>query len=366
MFSRADGFFRALRAFGDPSKSETRTYLAVGLSVVGRHEDALAQGREAARLLLSGQTLHRLFHYAVFAERLGEAKEIYEQILERKEDYPSTHFLHTLLAFLQGDQPAMQQEWSWAAQHPGTDNDVSYLQEKFAAYHGRSREAHRLRDQLIDIARRNHNLYVASFSASGALMEAELGESVQSRTSVAEALEMSQSENTLLFAALASARNGDIAQAQKLTDDEYYQFPQDFLVQRFSLPTIRAAIKLSQNDPAAAVRILQPVTPYDLAIANHGFDNVIPAYLRGLAWLQLKNGRLAAPEFQKVLDHEAVVEGLVTGALARLQLARAQAMMGDPVAARKSYEDFLALWNDADSDIAIYKEAKAEYVRIAK
>ena len=197
-------------------------------------------------------------------------------------------------------------------------------------------------------------------------MEAELGIPEKSRRSVTESQKLSKDTSTQLFAALASARNGELTQAQKLADDLDRQFPQHFLIQNFSLPTIRAAVKLNQNDPAAAVRLLEPVTRYDLAFLDHGFDDVYPAYLRGLAYLRLKNGRLAAPEFQKVLDHRAIGQGAIIGALARLQLARAQAMMGDRFAARKTYEDFLTSWKDADPDIPLYKDAKAEYARLDK
>jgi len=127
-------------------------------------------------------------------------------------------------------------------------------------------------------------------------------------------------------------------------------FPNDFTIQAFSLPTTRAAIRLEDNDPAAAIDILRPVAPYDLAITE-GFYYVYPAYLRGLAYLQLKQGDLAAAEFRKVLDRSGVGAGFVTGALSILQLARAQVLMHDEMAARKSYENFLTLWKQADSDL---------------
>jgi DNA-binding winged helix-turn-helix (wHTH) protein/tetratricopeptide (TPR) repeat protein/tRNA A-37 threonylcarbamoyl transferase component Bud32 len=356
---------RWVRTF--PHDVIARINFSVALHGLGRHEDALVQAREAARLLPSGQTYQRLFEYAIAAERLDEAAEIYDQIISQKFDTPTTHFFHALLAFLRGDQQGMQQDWTWAAQHPGADGDVPYLQEELAAYHGRFRESNRLRDQLIGIAVKEHRpIGVGALNASRGLVEAELGDVVQSRRSVTEALKASKHENTLVYAALASARTGDIAQVQAIADYLNQQSPQDFLMQNFSLPTIRAAIKLNQNDPAAAVRVLQPVTPYDLAFFDIGFDNAYPAYLRGLSYLQLKDGRLAALEFQKVLDHEGVVQGAIIGALARLQLARAQVMMGDQAAARKSYEDFLTLWKDADADVPLFKEVKAEYARIAK
>ena len=135
------------------------------------------------------------------------------------------------------------------------------------------------------------------------------------------------------------------------------------MVQNHCLPTIRAAIKLQENDPAAAIAILRPTIKYDLADAD-SFNSLYPAYIRGLAFLQMGEGRLGGLEFQKLIDHPGRVEREVTGALSHLQLARAQKLMGDQVAARKSYEDFLTLWQDADSDIPIYQEAKAEYAKL--
>jgi hypothetical protein len=142
-------------------------------------------------------------------------------------------------------------------------------------------------------------------------------------------------------------------------------FPNDFTIQAFSLPATRAAIKLKENDPVAAIEILRSVTPYDLAVTE-GLYYVYPAYLRGFAYLQLKRGDLAAAEFRKVLEHSGVGAGFVTGALSILQLARAQVLMHDEKAARKSYEDFLALWKHADPDLPIYKEAIAEYAVLPK
>jgi tetratricopeptide (TPR) repeat protein len=122
-------------------------------------------------------------------------------------------------------------------------------------------------------------------------------------------------------------------------------------------------MKLHENDPAGAVEILRPTVKYDLA-SPPGFNSLYPAYIRGLAYLQMGEGRLAVVEFQKLFDHPGIVGRDVIGALARLQLARAQKTMGDQADARKSYENFLTLWKDADSDIPTYQQAKAEYAKV--
>jgi eukaryotic-like serine/threonine-protein kinase len=138
----------------------------------------------------------------------------------------------------------------------------------------------------------------------------------------------------------------------------------DTLVQNYTLPAIYAAIKLRQNNPAGAITILQPALRYDLAYPQIGFNSLYPAYLRGLAYLRMGDGRLAAAEFQKLIDHPAIVGRDDIGALSYLQLGRAQTMTGDKAAARNSYETFLTLWKDADSDIPALKQAKAEYAKL--
>jgi outer membrane PBP1 activator LpoA protein len=205
----------------------------------------------------------------------------------------------------------------------------------------------------------------AGFESLEALSDAEIGNLPQSQALVTDALRKSQDRIVLILAALTFARAGNTKQSQELMKKLNQLFPNDFTIQAFSLPTTRAAIKLEENDPAAAIDILRPVTPYDLALSD-AFYYVYPAYLRGLAYLQLKQGDLAAAEFRKVLDHSGVGAGFVTGALSILQLARAQVLMHDEKAARKSYEDFLALWKNADPDLPMYKEAKAEYAAILK
>ena len=193
-----------------------------------------------------------------------------------------------------------------------------------------------------------------------ALREAEVGNPAQAQRLAAKALASAPNRIGQLDLALAFARAGNVEQARKLADALSQNDPLNTLVQNYSLPTIRAAMKLHENDPAAAVEILQPTLKYDLALAD-GFNDLYPAYIRGLAYLQMREGRLAAAEFEKLLEHPGIVGRTVTGALSQLQLARAHKLMGDEAAARKSYEDFLSLWKDADSDIPIYQQAKAEY-----
>jgi tetratricopeptide (TPR) repeat protein len=137
----------------------------------------------------------------------------------------------------------------------------------------------------------------------------------------------------------------------------------DTIVQSYLVPTVRAAIKLQQHDPAAAVDLLRGTVQYDLAFTQ-SFDYLYPDYIRGLAYLESGDGRSAAGEFQKLIDNPGMCWDYITGALARLQLGRAERLMGDNASARKSYEEFLNIWKDADPDVPIYRQAKAEYAQL--
>jgi eukaryotic-like serine/threonine-protein kinase len=192
-----------------------------------------------------------------------------------------------------------------------------------------------------------------------------VGNAAKARQMAAKALTIPQQRTDQSVLALAFALAGDSLQAQKLAVSINQKLPLNTLDQNYNLPAIRAAIHLRDNDPAGAIEVLRPALKYDLAYQEVSFNSLYPAYLRGLAYLQLGDGRNAALEFQKLIDHPGIIERDVDGAMALLQMARAQKMAGDKSAARKFYEQFLSLWKDADSDIPAYREAKAEYANLA-
>jgi tetratricopeptide (TPR) repeat protein len=177
-----------------------------------------------------------------------------------------------------------------------------------------------------------------------------------------------------MILALSLARSGRTDEAKRLADEVSQQAPLDTTVQKYLVPTVRAAIKLQKHDPDAAIDLLRGTVQYDLA-CTQSFDSLYPAYIRGLAYLELGDGRSAAGEFQKLIDNPGLFGGrclgetglpwgYITGALARLQLGRAERLMGDNVSARESYKEFLNIWRDADSDLPIYRQAKAEYAQL--
>ena len=334
------------------------------LQSMGRHDEGLVQSRAATRLLPTAPTLMHLLGAAMFAQRFDEARGAYDEAIARGFESPRLHSAHALLTFFQSDRSGMQKERAWALQDPVRGRFVLYQLSKAERFHGHSRNAQRIAQLEVGSCTKAGLLSDAAAVESGdALSEAETGNLSESQPLITDAVLKSQDRDVLVLAALAFARAGNTRQSQRLVEKLNQLYPNDFTIQTFGLPVTRAAIKLAENDPAAAVELLRPVVPYDLAISD-SFDNVYPAYLRGLAYIQLKNGDLAAAAFRKVLDHSGVGQGFVTGALSILQLARAQALMHDEEAARRSYGEFLALWDTADPNLPIYKEAKAEYAAL--
>jgi tetratricopeptide (TPR) repeat protein len=300
----------------------------------------------------------------IAAERPDEAKAAFDEAQARKIDDPALHALRALLGFLQKDELAMDEQWSWGTSHPNAGDLLLFGKSMTEAYYGHFRIARRLSQQAMTQATKAGSS-PSIYSGEEMLREAEVGNFATVRRRGAETLKSVKDRNLQLLVALALARSGNIEQAQRLTDSLNQEFPLDTLIQNYFLPTIRAAMKLHQSDPASAVDILRPAAKYDLAYPR-SFNSLYPAYIRGLAYLQLGDGRSAAAEFQKILDHPGIAGRSVNGALSHLELARAQKMMGDVAAARKSYEDFLNLWKDADPDIPIYQQAKAEYAKLHK
>src|SRR5262249_623064 len=192
------------------------------------------------------------------------------------------------------------------------------------------------------------------------------------RQSAMHVLEASNGRHVTYAAALALALAGDRARAQTIADDFDRRFPEDTSVRFAYLPTLRGLAALCANDTSRALEVLRPPTTYEFAepgISFYGagggsFGAMYPAYMRGMAFLALHKGAEAAAEFQKMLDHPGVVLEDPIGALARLQLARALPISGDAGKAKAAYQDLLALWKDADPDLQLPKEAKAEFNRL--
>jgi tetratricopeptide (TPR) repeat protein len=225
---------------------------------------------------------------------------------------------------------------------------------------GRFRSAESLRLHALGRTSNNADWWVIL----SALEDAEVGNDVQARRYESKAAGSPLERSGKIALALALARSGRAAEAGRLADQVSAERPQDTLVQHYFIPTIRAAVKLRQHDPGTAIDLLHGTAKYDLAFTGSVY--LYPAYIRGLAYLELGDGQSAAAQFQELIDNPGFAVRHVTGPLAWLQLGRAQKMMGDEAATRKSYETFLDLWKNADPDIPVYEQAKAEYAKLRK
>jgi hypothetical protein len=255
---------------------------------------------------------------------------------------------------------------TWAAGKPGTEDLLLSFQSDTEAYYGRLAKARDFSRRAVDAAvRADSKETAAMWQVNAAMREAEFGNTATGKQGVAAALKLAPGRDVKLFAALTLARVGDTARAQAIVEELEKSYPSDTVLKVYWLPTIKATIELNANNPSQALVFLEAAAPYELgAPPQFQLGTMYPAYIRGQAQLMARNGAAAASEFQKFLDHRGITINFPLGALAHLGLARADALQGDTVKAKAAYQDFLALWKDADPDIPILKEAKGEYAKL--
>jgi eukaryotic-like serine/threonine-protein kinase len=325
----------------------------------GQHDKALEEGRETLRLNANGVSYFGLVWALTNVNSLEEARATAEEAKAKGFDSPDTQYR---LAFLQNDWAGMAQEVGWAEGKPRVEDIVLGLEADTAAYSGRLREARELTRRAVASANRAEKKEVAaSYQADAALKEGLFGITGEARQRAAAALGLSTGRDVQYQAALALALAGDAGRALELAGDLGKRFPEDTIVRFNYLPTLKAQLALSRNSASNAIEILQSTAPYELGSVAAA---LYPIYVRGEAYLAAHRGSEAVVEFQKILDHRGIVVNKPIGALAHLQLGRAYAMQGDASKTKASYQDFLTLWKDADPDIPILKQAKAEYAKL--
>jgi eukaryotic-like serine/threonine-protein kinase len=358
-----------------PRDYVAETNLGVNYFTMGQFERAAAVTREALRLEPASILGYNNLGVAYFSmNRLDEAKSAFDEALARKLDGPYLRQSIYYLDFLRKDAAGMQQQFAWAAGKPGAEDIMMSAESDTLADHGQLQKARQLSQQAEDSAKRNDSKETAAFwQGNAALREVEFGNAAEGLKQAREALALAPGRDVKVETALALARGGDVAAAQKLVDALNQEFPLDTLMQNYWIPTVQAAIALQRHDSVKAIEILHAAIPYELADPPpFSAGTMYPAYLRGQAYLGFGgssgnaagNGELAAAEFQKILDHPGVIVNFPLGALSHLGLARARALSRDTVGARTAYQDFFALWKDADANIPILKQAKAEYATL--
>jgi eukaryotic-like serine/threonine-protein kinase len=308
----------------------------------------------------------------IYRDRLGDARVTLQRAAERKIDVPELFVARFQIAFLENDRLEMErlgiladERWrgeDWAADWV-TDQQAAVL-----AYSGHLQLARHKSRRAVDLATQaGRRDGAAQHEAGVAVREALYGNANDARQSAARVVELSTDRDAQYGAALALVLAGD-SRSQTIADDLGLRFPEDTLVRFSYLPVLRALLALNRHEPSTAIDILEAASPYELGYVGGnsvGFGgSLYPVYVRGLAYLAARQGEDAAREFQKILDHRGIVVTDPIGALAHVQLGRAFALAGAQSKAQKAYSDFLTLWKDADAEIPVLKDAKAEFARL--
>src|SRR5271168_2168560 len=302
------------------------------------------------------------------ANRLDEAKSAYEAAMSRKLESADMHRGRYGVAFLEGDTAEMERQVAMAVGKPDSEDMLLSVASDTEGYYGRLTKARELSQKAVAAAERdNRKESAALWQVNGALREVEFGNRALARENATAAMTLAPTHDLQIIGALALARAGDVARAEALAADLSKRFPDDTYLHHYWLPSIRAANAISRKDSDEAIRLLDDSSQYELGQA---LPEVVvgallyPIYLRGEAYLAAGRGREAAGEFQKFLDNRSVVQNCPLGALAHLGLGRAYALQGDAAKARTTYQDFFALWKDADPYIPILIAAKSEYAKL--
>jgi serine/threonine protein kinase/predicted Zn-dependent protease len=360
---------------------DSASYFGLGTeyALIGKYDMAIPAFQQSIQLDPENAGAYGLLaNILIGMRRPDESRQTIDQAHARKiEDYLLHNALYGL-AFLEKNSAAMAEQLRWTADQPPFENIGFSLDSDTNAYAGKLSKAQELSQKAVDSALRADSKETgAVWYENSALREAAFGNPAEAQRAAASGLKLGgTSVGTQVEAALAYAIAGDSKQAESLASSIGKQFPTDTQVQRVWLPSIQAQIALNRNDSAAGIEGLQASLPveYGMISFNTNISCLYPTYIRGKAYLASGQGKLAAAEFQKIVDHSGMVWNCWTGSLAHLGLARANALQAstsqgvDADAARtralSAYRDFLSLWQNADPHIPVLEQAKAEYSKL--
>jgi DNA-binding winged helix-turn-helix (wHTH) protein/tetratricopeptide (TPR) repeat protein len=351
-----------------PRDARPHTLLAGYINKVpGRFDKAVAEARKSIDIDPDfAITYYSLAVAEAYLGRISEAENLLERAAARNLEIDEFIMLDYDIAFLKGDQAAMERVSNQARQRSMADNWISSREANVMAYSGHLQKARsltaRAAAQAFQAGQRERG---GLWEAGAAVREALFDNRSESIGRAVAALKLSNDREVEYGAALAFALSGESNRAEQFANDLAKRFPEDTAVQFSYLPVIRAELALNRKDPAKAFEILEAAVPNELGVPRSSihalFGALYPLYVRGQAYLMAGQGTRASAEFQKILDHSGIVGNDPIGAVARLQLARAYALSGDRDKSSSAYLDFLSLWKNADPEIPILKQAKAEF-----
>jgi tetratricopeptide (TPR) repeat protein len=344
-----------------------------GLSThgTGRYERAIeASQKEIAadpNFLFGYQNIATSYY---FLDRFAEAESTLQRASERRLEMPNFLALRYNIAVLKGDQGQMDQTAGLAKGKRQAEHWMAHEESLALARSGRLQAARRSSSRAVDLALQEGDRETsAAYQAARAVCEAVYGKAVEGKRNAMAALDLSKSRDVEYASALALAFSGDSSRSEALASNLEKRFPEDTFVKFTYVPVLRALAALERGKPEESVERLQIALQYELAVNGLNFNRwylggLHSAYVRGEALMAAHLYAEAAAEFQKILDHRGIVGLDPIGAMAHLQVGRVLALSGDKAKAKAAYQDFLSLWKDADPDIPILKQAKAEYAKL--
>jgi len=343
-----------------PTDSVPGNNLAIAYSQIGEFEKA---GEAARRGITadpnSGNAYTGLFYAYAATGRPDEARQILDQALKRFPDSEDTHWAALWMALALNKPDEAQRQLTWAKGKPG---EFTFLQIQARALQqeGKLRSSSEVMQEAMELEQ-SQNLKEIELSDLGvlAMVQADFGVCDQARKNAAS-IPIGKTRDADVYAGFVFATCGDGAKAETIASELNKNYPLNTLVQKVSIPQIRARIELQRGNSAKAIEQLRPTEAFQFGYIADGK----PVYLRGLAYLHAKQGLQAVTEFQKILDHKPAFGASPYVSLARLGLARGLVLSGDSAKARIAYQDFFTAWKDGDPDIPIMKDARAEYGKL--
>ena len=353
-----------------PRDMQPHGFLSSIYQFVGKYERAVEEGKKAVELDPEFNIAYANLAFAYQnLGRLEEAEHTVQQASARKLEFADFLVLRYTLAFLRDDREGMKRALALSQDNSGTEDMMADNEASVLAYSGHLKQARSVSRHAVELAKLEAQRERAALWETGAaIREAVFKNRAEARKSAMAALQLSKDREVEYGAALALALSGNSSYSQPLVNELETRFGEDTSVRFNYLPALRGLLALNRGDPWRAIAELQIAAPLELGTPRstiHGyFGALYPAYVRGLAYLAAHQSTEAVVEFQKILDHRGIIVSDPVGVVVRLQLGRACGLIGEKAKAKAAYEDFLALWRDADPDIPILKQAKAEYAKL--
>jgi tetratricopeptide (TPR) repeat protein len=349
-----------------PLDAGPRINLGILYGSLGQWDRSIDQLQQAVHLAPDNEIAYASLISAYLADnRVDKAAATLKQAQEQKLDSGLLRVGAYALAFMNGERAMMEQQLEAAIGKPRTEDLLLSTQSDTEAYFGHIAKSRQFSQRAVESAvRADAKEAAALWQVNAALREAEFGNFGTAKKYVAAAQALFPGKDVRVFSALVLARVGDQAGARKLVSELEKLLPSGTFLKVYWLPTIEAAIKISEGNAVEALSLLEAAAPYESGWAGMIINYLYPVSLRGQAYLLAHKGPEAVTEFRKMLDHRGLILNFPTGALAHLQLGRAYVMSGKPNEARSAYRDFFALWKEADTDIPVLNQARAEYARL--